>query len=382
MTVGGPLASLRVLDLSRLYPGAMCTQLLADLGAEVTKVEAPGYGDGMRFLTGDSFPAAHVAFNRGKRSMTLDLKQPAGIDVLRRLVARADVLVESHRPGALDAIGAGYEAMRPHNDTLVWCALTGFGQDSPLAHAPGHDLTYLGYAAVLGLLGGQVPPVPDVVLSLPLGALTAAVGILAALNARHRTGRGAYVDTSLVDAAMWPVAEEITRAAHTGEDQPGWGAFASRAVYRCADDRFVTVAASEPKPWRTLCDALGLPELADHVLGVDEAATTAQLAGAFAAKPSFEWLRHPGFTGGVGPVHTPAELLSDPHVIARRSIAAVRGSEARALRAPVRVLSDSSPGSDHDAVPPPALGEHTDVVLGEAGYTMDEIDALRVARVV
>jgi crotonobetainyl-CoA:carnitine CoA-transferase CaiB-like acyl-CoA transferase len=388
MTTGvRPLETLRVLDLSRLYPGAMCTLLLADLGADVVKIEAPGYGDGMRFVTGDAFPAAHVAFNRGKRSVTLDLRQPAGADVLRRLVATADVVVESHRPGALDAIGAGYDAMRADNPGLIWCSVTGFGHDSPLAAAPGHDLTYLGYAAVLGLLGGTAPPVPDVVLSLPLGALVATVGILAALNARHTTGTGAWVDASLVDAAMWPVAEEITRAAHTGREQQGWGAFASRATYRCADGRFVTVAASEPKPWRRLCDALGLPELADHALGDDEAGVTARLAAVFATKPAADWVREPGLDAGIGPVHTPTDLLTDHHVAARHGLIGVRDSDAVVLRSPVRVrapgtTADPADGRVEPVPPAPALGEHTDAVLAEAGFAPDEIASLRDVGVV
>ena len=179
----GPLSHLRVLDLSRMYPGAYATQLLADLGADVWKVEAPKFGDGMRFLAGGGFEAAHVALNRGKRSLTLDLRQPGAADVLRRLVRDADVVVESHRPGALDAQGIGYAQLSAENPRLVWCALTGFGQTGPNAQAPGHDITYLGAAGALSRLSAPsvAPTPPQLTFAVPMGALMGVTGILAAL---------------------------------------------------------------------------------------------------------------------------------------------------------------------------------------------------------
>ena len=279
----GPLAHVRVVDLSRLYPGAFCTSLLADLGADVIKVEAPGFGDGLRNLTPEPFKAGHVALNRGKRSLSLDLKAPGASDVLRRLVAGADVLVESHRPGALAQMGLGYDDLVVVNRGLIWCSLTGFGSDGPLAHAPGHDLTYTGYAGVLGLLAdvGATPPVPQITLSLPTGALMAVVGILGAVAQRAVTGHGARVDASLVAASSWTIAEDIARAANA--PTPGWPSMASRAVYRCSDGRHVTVASSEPRTWAALCAALDVPELADHRIGVDEQAASARLAAVLPA---------------------------------------------------------------------------------------------------
>src|SRR5690349_18845967 len=184
----GPLTHVRVLDLSRLYPGALCTLLLADLGADVLKVEAPGAGDGLRHVYGPTaFPAAHVALNRGKRSLRLDLKHPGAPAVLRRLVRHVDVVVESQRPGSLEAAGMGYPQLREEHPGLVWCSLSGFGSDGPHAQAPGHDITYLGYAGVLGLLleEGRRPPVPQLTVGVPTGALMGVIGILAALAARE-----------------------------------------------------------------------------------------------------------------------------------------------------------------------------------------------------
>jgi crotonobetainyl-CoA:carnitine CoA-transferase CaiB-like acyl-CoA transferase len=376
----GPLAHLRVLDLTRMYPGAFATCLLADLGADVWKVEAPGTGDGMRFLAGGGFEAAHVALNRGKRSLVLDLRNSLAADVLRRLVRHADVLVESHKPGALDRQGLGYEALRAVNPRLVWCALSGFGQDGPYAQAAGHDITYLGAAGVLTRLAATgVPPTPpQMTVALPMGALLATTGILAALAQRDRTGHGAFVDASLTGAAMWAVAEDVARAAVA--PAPSWPPMAGRAVYRCADGRLVTVAATEPRSWAALCEALDVPELAEHRHGVDEPATIDRLTTVFATKPAAAWLERPGFSGGVGPCHEPADLLDDPHVQARGDVVQLASGET-VLGNPLRITN--ADGAASTALePPPDLGQHTDELLAEAGFSSDEIQALRDAAVI
>jgi crotonobetainyl-CoA:carnitine CoA-transferase CaiB-like acyl-CoA transferase len=372
----GPLAHLRVLDLSRLYPGAMCSLLLADLGADVCKVEAPRFGDGMRHLTPEPFKAAHVAYNRGKRSITLDLKHPRAAEVLGRLARDADVLIESHRPGALEQLGLGETQLRAGNPRLIWCSLTGFGSDGPLADAPGHDITYLGYAGVLArLAGGDMPPVPDTTLALPLGALMGAVGILAALARRERTGAGSRVDASLTESAMWILSEDVARAA--AAPGPNWGALAARAIYRCADGRMVTVASTEPKPWAALCAALDLPDLADHVLGADEPAVAARLADAFSRRPAAHWVQHPGLAGGVGPVNEPGDLLGDAHVAARHGIVTLDDGGTRVLANPIRVDGADGAGSSSALGAPPELGEHTDATLARAGFTPAQIATFR-----
>jgi crotonobetainyl-CoA:carnitine CoA-transferase CaiB-like acyl-CoA transferase len=369
---------LRVLDLTRLYPGAFCTSLLADLGADVVKVEAPGAGDGMRFVNVGDFKAAHVALNRGKRSITLNLKHERAGEVLRRLVRDADVVIESQRPGAMEALGLGFEQLRAENPRLVWCTISGFGSDGPLASAPGHDITYLGYAGLLSQLsGGTVaPPVPDIVLSIPLAAVLAATGILAAVVAREHTGVGSRVDACMADAAMWPLSEEVAKQATA--PSPGWGSFSARQVYRCADDRFVTVTATEPKSWAALVAALDLPDLADHQLGVDEDETTRRLAAVFVTKPAADWLREPGFAGGVGPVNEPADLLTDEHVAARAGIVEIEGADGpRVLANPLRFDGADGRGSSWGRSAAPGCGEHTDEVLAAAGLTEEEIAALR-----
>jgi alpha-methylacyl-CoA racemase len=371
-----PLAHLRVLDLSRLQPGAYCTGMLADLGADVLRVEQPGSGDPLRGI-----PGAPEAYNRGKRSMTLDLKHERAPEILRRLVAEVDVVVESGRPGALAARGVGYEQLSESDPGLVWCAITGFGQDSPYADRPAHDLTLLGYSGLLDLMAGAaVPPTPDFVLAVPFGALIAVVGILSALSERAQTGRGRFVDASIVDAATWILGEAVARVA--AGQQAGWGQTANRRAYRCADGRLVTVAAAEPRTWAAFCAALDRPDLADRAWGPpdEQDALAAELETLFASRPSAAWLELLVDAGaGVGPVNAVGDLLDDPHVQARGSVITLDGDPAgtRVLRTPVRLRDADGYEPPFAPTAPPASGAHTDDALAAAGFTDDEIKVLR-----
>ena len=374
-----PLEHIRVLDLSRMFPGAYCTSLLADLGADVLKVESPKGGDGLRFISPDPFPASHAALNRGKRSVTLDLRTPRGPDVLRRLAADVDVIVESHRPGALDALGVGFEALRAGNRGLVWCSLTGFGPDGPLAEAPGHDLTYLGFSGLLATMAvdGR-PPVPGSTPSLALAALMGAFGIVSAIAGRVRAGEGCRVDATMVDAAMWVIADQVAQAANSTVQS--WGRMASRTNYRCADGRWITCTASEPRTWATLVAAIDAPDLADYRIGVDDEAAGRRLAEIFATAPAARWVADPGPAGGLGPVAEVADLLDDPQVSHRGSIVELEG--VRLLANPLRLDGASGDAASQARSPAPGLGEHTDAALAAAGFDQAEIEALREAGVV
>jgi len=381
----GPLGHVRVLDLTRLYPGAYCTGLLADLGADVVKVEAPGAGDGLRFVeaTPDSVLAAHLSLNRGKRSLRLDLKHPRAQEVLRRLVATVDVVVESMRPGMLDGLGLGFDALREENPRLVWCSLTGFGSDGPLADAPGHDITYLGVAGALSMLGHGTaePPLPDAVISVPLAAMTAVAGISAALVQRERTGVGARVDANMLESSMWMVQDHVTRG--LVGPAAGWGDFAGRGIYRCADGRHVTVTASEPRSWAALCAAIGREDLAGLALGEEEPRKIEAVTAALATRPAAEWVRSPGLAGGVGPVNRPEDLPAEPQVAARKGVVTLDDEAATPVVAnPIRVDGADGDTSSLARTPPPDLGADTDAVLAEAGFGIDEIADLHADAVV
>lgn len=373
-----PLAHLRVLDLTRLYPGAFCSLLLADLGARVTKVEAPGFGDGTRSLGFPGGPsAAHIALNRGKRSIILDLRKEGAAAVLARLVANADVVIESHKPGQLDSLGMGFEAMRTHNPAVVWCSITGFGDTGPRKDQPGHDITYLGLSGLLGRLGQDEPPLPDATVSIPLAASMAAVGILAAVTDVTRTGVGRRLDVNMTESAMWAVSEDVVRAS---VPSPVWGTIAQRNIYRCSDGGHVTVTATEPKSWKLLCERLGLDDLAGHRMGIDpDPPVRERLARRFAEEPAARWAADPGLAGGVGAVSTPPELLNDEHLRARRSITPIPGTDVSVVATPIRFESQTGDLASHALAPPPELGQQTDAVLGEAGFSTDQIDALRDA---
>lgn len=346
-----PLTGIRVLDLSRMYPGAFCSVLLADLGAEIIKIEAPGFGDGMRAMAAPgTLNAAHAALNRGKRSVVLDLRKPAGAEALRRLVVDADVLIESHKPGQLDAMGIGFEALRAIQPGLIWCALTGFGTSGPNVEAGGHDITYLGYSGMLSRLSQGDPTPPAVAVSLPMTGLMGVTGILAALQGRQQTGVGARVDANMVETAMWTLTEEFTRAAVA--PTTGWGSMAARATYRCADGRFVVVAANEPKVWATLCNGLGVEDLAGHRMGVDpEAPVIARLTEVFAslsdggvgeASRPRRW-RQPGER-----TSRPANRRPDHRTTGNGAVARIRNARARQPAAPRRGYRNRS-HAGHDA---------------------------------
>jgi crotonobetainyl-CoA:carnitine CoA-transferase CaiB-like acyl-CoA transferase len=380
-----PLAGVRVLDLTRLLPGGYCTLLLADLGADVVKVEEPGRGDYLRWspplVEGES--AMHQALNRGKRSIVLDLKTPAGAGALRRLADRADVLVESFRPGVLERLGLGPDALRASNPRLVTCAITGYGQDGPYRDRVGHDLNYLGYAGVLGLSGE--PGGPPVILPVQVGdlgggALIAALGIVAALVERNRTGRGRAVDASMLDGAVsWlsihAGAFLATREEPERGSMPLSGGYACYRVYRAGDGRYLTVAALEPRFWATLCAALRVPELEQEQFAPPERqrAMVEQLEAIFGARGRDEWLAElEGLEACVGPVNTLGEAFEDPQVRHRGLVAEVAG---RPVGPASPLVFDGARRSD--LRPAPALGEHTDEVLAEAGFSEGERSDLR-----
>ncbi len=383
-----PLAHLRVLDLTRLLPGGYATQMLADLGADVLKIEEPGVGDYARtmapYVKGtDGVGVEFFALNRNKRSAAINLKHPAGREALLRLVVQADVLVESYRPGVMDRLGLGHEALRAANPRLVICAISGYGQTGPYRLRAGHDLNYIGYAGLLAHLTtpGQPPTLPGAQFAdVAGGALMAVAGILAALVGRSISGEGRVVDVSMTDGAlaMLPI---LAGQVLTGDDEPEPGAamldgsLPCYNVYETADGRFLTVGALEPKFWQSLCERLDRPDLIAHQVPTDAAdrqRTIDELAAIFHTRPLREWLELlAGDDMCVGPVNTLREALDDAQIQAR-GVTAARDDQGEALRL-MPVMSGVLFSGRGRA---PALGAHTGEALASVGFMPEEIAAL------
>jgi alpha-methylacyl-CoA racemase len=385
-----PLEGLRVLDLSRLLPGPYATLVLADLGADVVKVEDPRGGDGLRALpplAGEASGAFH-ALNRNKRSVALDLARPDGCDAFLRLAARADVVVESFRPGVLDRLGVGWDALHARNPRLVLCSITGYGQDGPYAARAGHDLDYLAISGVLAVSGPPEAPAPPGVQLADVagGAWPAVAGVLAALLARAGSGEGAHVDVSMTDGAAALLALPLAMAAARGAPLASGrellsGGAACYGVYRTRDGRFVALAALEPKFFAAFCAAVGRPELAERQLEDGGAGPRAELEAIFAARTRDAWAElAAAHDVCLAPVLEGDEPREDPQLAARGVFVEVDTPwEVRALlvfASPVRLRGVAAPRR-----PAPRLGEHGAEVLAEAGFGADEIAALRAAGV-
>lgn len=370
-----------MLDLSRLLPGPCASMVLADLGASVDKLEDPQGGDYLRFM-----PPQHAGLNapfrmlnRGKRSLVLDLKRDEGRAAFRKLVGRYDVLVETFRPGVMDKLGLGYDALAELRPGLVYCAISGFGQTGPLAHRAGHDIDYLARAGVLGLTGPEEgpPQVFGVQLADIAGALVAVNGILAALVGRGVTGRGRFLDVSMCEAAM-PFATFGLTSAFAGERvERGLsalaGAIAPFGTYRTSDGRAMALGALEPKFWMAFCAAVGLEaDLEALAPGAHQVALKAKLRAIFASRTFAEWRAVAEETDCcLEPVLEPSELLTDPQHVARGTFATTEG-----LPFPRTPLCDA-PATG----PAPGQGEHSSAILAEAGFDEASIAALRAAGV-
>ncbi|HEY8583287.1 MAG TPA: CaiB/BaiF CoA-transferase family protein [Capillimicrobium sp.] len=392
MSGGLPLEGIRVLDLSRLLPGPFCSLLLADFGADVVKVEDTGMGDYVRWATptfdgveATSAGAFFLALNRNKRSVRIDLKSDAGREVLLRLVRDADVLLESFRPGVLDRLGVGYERLRECNPGLVYCAISGYGQDGPYRDRSGHDMNYLGLAGVLGLTGEEGgPPVQAAgqIADIGGGAQMAAFAILAALRERDRSGEGQLVDVSMTDGALsWMTMMAARVFAGDAPPRRGQLELAGRLIcyrpYACADG-WVSFGALEPKFWQAWCRGVGRDDLVERQFDGPGSDAHAQVQEIFAGRTRAEWQAFASeHDCCLEPVLELDEVLESDLVQAREMVVEMDQPGAtgpvRAVGVPVKL--SRTPG-DPRRLPGPALGEHTAALLEEAGYGAEEIAAL------
>jgi alpha-methylacyl-CoA racemase len=395
-----PLSGIRILDLSRLLPGAYASQMLADFGADVIKIEEPGSGDYGRFMPphgAGGMSLYFLAMNRNKRSMTLNLKTGEGRAIFQRLARQADVVLESFRPGVMERLGLGYEQLKEINPRLVYCAISGYGQDGPYRLRAGHDLNYAGYAGLLhynrGARGEPAMP-PTQLGDLAGGSFMAAIGILTALVGREQNGAGRMVDVSMTEGVMALLPLTAIAYLNTGETPiPGRsaldGGLPCYNIYETQDGKYVTLAALEYKFWHTFCTRTGHLELLPFHLpagpGEREQAID-MLQAIFKTKTRDEWIAElADIDACVGPLYTIDEALNDPQAQARGiSVTAMARGEGveettyRTLPGFPR-LSGVEQKQRYSA---PGLGEHTEALLREFDYSDAEIEQFKAGGVI
>lgn len=403
--MAGALEGIKVLELTRVGPGAFCTMMLADMGAEVLKMETPPTGklagSGNSPRPEEARKLATSFTNRNKRSMTLNLKDPEGQKVLQKLAATADVLVEGFRPGVMKRLGGDYETLSRTNPRIVYCSLSGYGQDGPYRDYPAHDINYLSLAGVLNLIGAPEgpPAIPLNIIADYAGAsLHGVIGIMYALFARERTGKGQLVDISYLDTTL-----SLLAATPNVQDYFAGGIIPARGkgvfggmypyygVYETKDGRMISIGCTEPWLWENLCDALNRPDLKDCAMRAGDFSrpetekhriARAELQQIFRTKTWDEWFDF--LTKAdvcVGKVYDVAEVFQDPQVRHRRMAVELDHPVAgKVTQAGVAVKLSDTPGSIRSFAP--ALGQHTEEVLKGLGYSSEAISALRQKGVV
>lgn len=392
MTATGPLAGLKVIELSHIMAGPMCGLLLADMGADVIKVEkVPGGDDSRRMVPPkvDDESAAFMMLNRNKRGTAINLKTEAGKNVLRKILRTADVLIENYRPGTMERLGLGYESLRAENPGLIYCQVTGFGATGPYAGRAGFDLIAQGVSSLMSLTGegaGRPPVKAGFPVSDGTAGILAAMGILAAYIQRLKTGRGQRVDTSLLEAGIihtaWPSAIYFATGVSQGPLGSGHPLSAPYQAFETADG-WINIGAANQANWLRMVDIIEMPELNDDPRFSNNAvrmrnlpALVELLTARFKTHSTDEWLTVLEQAGvPAGPVLSIGEMLNDPHVLARDMVVEVEHQtvgKTRTLGSPVKF--SETPTNIRRAAP--VLGQHTREILSEYGYSDTEIDSL------
>ena len=385
------LAGIKVVDLTRTLAGPFCTMMLGDMGADVIKVEEPSLGDETRswtpFWNGQS--TQFLAFNRNKRSLTLNLKDKRAVEICLKLASQADVMIESFRAGTADRMGIGYEAVKAINPRIVYCCISGFGRTGPMAERPGYDLIIQGYGGLMSTTGGpDGEPVRTGYSLVDLFAGMMAYGsIMTALYARDRTGVGQLVEASLLEGQIATMSYHALGYLATGRvPRPMGSAHPSLVPYQAFPslDGFFIVGCGNDGLWRRLCPSIGLDELTDdpkyrnntdRVQHREELVSI--LSGHFRTRTTAEWLEIIGEAGvPCGPINRVSDLVSDPQVVARDMMVSIPHPQVPDLKAPGSPLKLADmPASVRRH--PPLLGEHSQEVVSELGYSVEEIDRLK-----
>ena len=403
--MNGPLSGVKVLELTRVGPGAYCTMMLADMGAEVLKVEAPPSGalagSGASPNPDEAKKIATSFVNRNKRSITLNLKSPEGQAVLQALAKEYDVLVEGFRPGVMQRLGGDYETLSKLNSRLIYCALSGFGQDGPYRDFPAHDLNYLSLAGVLNLMGepDRRPTIPLNIIADYAGAsLHGVIGITMALFARNTTGKGQFVDISYLDTTVSLLAATPNARDYFADGiAPGrgkgvfGGTYAYYGTYDTADNKMISIACTEPWLWENFCDAVDKPHLKACAMKAGDFSRTggdahdkarAELEPMFRTKTREEWfdlLTQADVC--VGKVYDVPEVFDDPQVKHRQMVLDLEHPVAGSVQhAGVAIKLSDTPGGVRSFAP--SIGEHTDETLASIGYSQSDISSLRKSGVV
>lgn len=383
------LKGIRVLDLTRLHPGPYCTMLLADMGADVIKIEEPGRGDYSRWTPPliKEIGAGFITLNRNKRSICLNLKNEKGRTALLKMVEQADVFIEGFRPGVMERLGLDYENLSKINPRLIYCSLTGYGQDGPYKKLVGHDLNYLALGGIVGLsteASGSSPALPTInIADLGGGALMAGMGILAALAKRNLNNEGNYIDISMLDGVVSLLTFNGADFLSTGkqpsaDEHMNWGGCPGYDIYATKDGRYISVGALEKVFWENFCSALGHPELIEKqwVKGSELKRVREIIASTFKTKTREEWLSiFQDLDVCVSPVNNLEEVMNDPQVRHRNMIVEVDQPQA----GPVQIIGNPikiPTAGTTEYHPAPGLGEHTRELLLEVGYTDEEIEDL------
>ena len=388
----GPLAGIKVVELAQIMAGPTCGMLLADMGADVIKVEKLPGGDDTRSYSEPAIGGESAAFmmlNRNKRGIAVNLKKPGGLEVVKRLLAGADVVTENYRKGALEKLGLGYEVLRSLNPRLVYCAISGYGRSGPYADKGGFDLIAQGFAGIMSITGepGGPPAKAGTSIADINAGILAALGVVAALVARATTGRGQMVDTSLMEAAVqqtfWQSAMFFATGVNPG---PTGSAHILTAPYQAFPtlDGWINLGGANQANWERIVKVIGRPELAadarfrtntDRMRNLE--ALTPLVSEVLRLRASAHWIAEFEAAGvPVGPVNRIGDMLADPQVAAREMVVEVehpRAGRMKTLGAPIKFSATPAAVSR----PAPLLGEHTDEVLAGLAYSPGDIERLR-----